>query len=445
MSTRFTALTIEQGDAFLLEDNGRNYLFDSGFDKKIIDLLKYKGIDKLDLAICSHNDADHANGFIKLLQPDSGIKIDEIWLPGLWASILQFVRDNCNEPKEIHCSEEDFMGELGPLYSGEFVSLELFNKTLSFFVEWKDSNNMYQFHDDLLPKQDGKDSCVVQFLDNYLVHNLIHTLTEDFNYDNLEDFLNDSLEELYENHRWIINRKEIRRICGIINLGRVLNKPLPVSELKKISHIACYHYEDDNYASFLDIKLERIMEIASLAYQRGCKIRFFEPTTNGNNKSFPIDYGFVAFNSKEISRVKKLENSLMYLYALNLTKENKYSMVFEYVKNGIPLIRFSADSKSICQSVSPYPENIIVTAPHHGSKANANVYASIQGDDIIWVRSDSKYTGNRKRPCDTFKSMKNKYCLACDRYNFISEVCFEYNPTLKLWSYVHGERCRCKP
>ena len=182
MSTRFTALTIEQGDAFLLEDNGWKCLFDSGVDKKIIDLLKYKGIDKLDLAICSHNDADHANGFIKLLQHDSGIKIDEIWLPGLWASILQFVRDNCNEPKEIHCSEEDFMGELGPLYSGEFVSLELFNKTLSFFVEWKDSNNMYQFHDDLLPKQDGKDSCVVQFLDNYLVHNLIHTLTEDFNY-----------------------------------------------------------------------------------------------------------------------------------------------------------------------------------------------------------------------------------------------------------------------
>lgn len=52
MSLKFTALTIREGDAFLLEDNGWKCLFDSGKDGIIVDLLKHKGIDKLDLAIC---------------------------------------------------------------------------------------------------------------------------------------------------------------------------------------------------------------------------------------------------------------------------------------------------------------------------------------------------------------------------------------------------------
>lgn len=99
MSTRFTALTIKEGDAFLLEDNGWNCLFDSGVDDKIVDLLKYKGINKLDLAICSHNDEDHAQGFIELLE--SGFIIDEIWLPGLWASILQYIKNHNIHSQEI--------------------------------------------------------------------------------------------------------------------------------------------------------------------------------------------------------------------------------------------------------------------------------------------------------------------------------------------------------
>ena len=130
-----------------------------------------------------------------------------------------------------------------------------------------------------------------------------------------------------------------------------------------------------------------------------------------------------------------------YLYLLSLTKVNRYSLVFEYTKNDVPLIRFSADSDRTCQSVCPYPKNIIVTAPHHGSGANAKVYKTIQGDDIVWVRSDER---SDIRPCQKFKNQNNKYCLACIKYNFITEICFEYNPGLERWDYVRGEPCRCK-
>jgi hypothetical protein len=100
MSTRFTALEIGKGDAFLLRTPEWNCLFDAGQYPTIIELLQQKGIDRLHLAICSHNDVDHAKGFIELLQ-DGTIKIDEIWLPGIFASIIQFVKDNHINSEEI--------------------------------------------------------------------------------------------------------------------------------------------------------------------------------------------------------------------------------------------------------------------------------------------------------------------------------------------------------
>ena len=133
MCTKFTALTVREGDAFLLEDDGWKCLFDSGRDESIVDLLKIKGIDKLDLAICSHNDADHANGFIALF--NSGFQINEIWLPGLWASVLQFIKDNCKNGDIIELDNEVFDGELDSLFSEESVSEESFNRDLSFWEE----------------------------------------------------------------------------------------------------------------------------------------------------------------------------------------------------------------------------------------------------------------------------------------------------------------------
>ena len=153
-----------------------------------------------------------------------------------------------------------------------------------------------------------------------------------------------------------------------------------------------------------------------------------------------IDYGFVALNSRKICSIRLPKSGMAYMFLLSLTQENQYSLVFEYTKNDVPVIRFSADSNCTCQSTHFYSESIIVTAPHHGSPANANVYSAIRGNDIIWVRSDKLKSA---RPCLEFKNRNNKYCLVCQKYNFTSEICFEYNPVLKKWDYVCGEQCRC--
>lgn len=403
MSTRFTALTVREGDAFLLEDNGWNCLFDSGVNESIVDLLKYKGIEKLDLAICSHNDDDHAGGFIELL--DSPIKIDEIWLPGLWASVLLFVKEKCMDRGEVELDDDDFNGDIDSLFSDESVSDESFNHGLSYLGELDDIRHFNGFNNRV---HDG------------LAYKLAHSICED--------------PEFYY---WRLSKLEKidRELYGTISREVHYRHRFAFSR----THSKCLEVVQAAINRSLDISLNNIMRIASLAKQKCCNIRWFEPSTACTIES--IEYGFVSLNSSKMCRIRKPKSGMAYIYLLQLSKVNKYSLVFDYTKNGVPLIRFSADSDSTCQSVSPYPKSIIVTAPHHGSKANAIVYDAIKGDDLIWVRSDER---SSFRPCDAFKAQKNKYCLACKQYNFVSEICFEYNTELEKWDYVHGEQCRCK-
>ena len=349
----FTALEIGSGDAFLLEDNEINIIFDSGGSKTtIVRVLKKKKIYNVHLAICSHNDIDHANGFIGLL--DSDISIGEIWLPVTWASILDFIIDN---------------------------KCELFELRHHF------ANNSVEINDEIKPQIDGlysKESISVEDFDERLSY--ISELIEIYNFTEWDYW--------YHHHA----------LCG----------------------------------NPIIIRLERIMKIAGLAYQHGCKIRWFEPTTKCKKNA--IAYGLVPLNSMYVSCVSKIKDTMSFLQMLTLTEENKHSLVFEYLKNGIPIVRFSADSNYTCQSVEPYKNHIIVTAPHHGSEANDNVYKNLKGDDIIWVRSDRK---SQKRPCATFKGLSNKYCLACSVKNFKSRLCFNYDCSKNKWDCINGNICSC--
>lgn len=380
MSLRFTALEIGSGDAFLLEDSDKNWncLFDAGGSKnKIISLLKRKGINRINLAICSHNDIDHANGFIGLLKSD--LDIDEIWLPGTWSSVLKYVRDNGIGPEEIKC----------------MVNVE---------HEYKERN----LEDTGFLNADGsiiRLNEMIPLLDPKSIEPI-----EDFD-DNLS-VISEAVEQelhrfsmawwsLYDEYYWLRSERKMEA-----------KQPL------------------------LLLALDKIIQIGGLAYRKGCKIRWFDSV--GSCKIKNMDYGFVALNSSEIVKVQKPKDAYSFSLLCCLTVENVYSMVFEYRKNGIPIIRFSADSD--CTAQSTLYNGAIVTAPHHGSEANANVYGAIKGKDIIWVRSDRK---SSKRPCPDFKALNNKYCLACYKNNTKCEICFEFNGN--QWEYRNGIRCTCKP
>ncbi len=399
----------------------------------------------LDLAICSHNDTDHANGFIALLQ--SKIRIKEIWLPSFWLSILQYVQEHGFDWSEIDRRNEEINKRIKKGLSPDMIfskdskpiTNDESNMTLSYFAEYCDYDNNGYFRDKLVyyvidsveHQLDGiKSQAIVRKVAESVIDNLII----------VPDYVNDVV---------YIVTKVITRMYN--NLGdepdKYNNKLIKQTLLEVLSDVGHENLIKSS-TSVKDLKkikgyFGNIRNIAGLAYRRGCKIKWFEPT-QGCPCNQVDKTGFIALNSDECQVSRIQDNIMAFALALHLTEVNEYSLAFEYLKDGIPIIRFSADSDCPCQSQYPYSENIIVTAPHHGSAANAKVYSAIQGDDIIWVRSD-KVSRSQGRPCDAFKSMKKKYCLACEACNFISEICFEYDPWNLQWQYVRGEQCRCKP
>ena len=189
---KFQALEVKRGDAFLIQEDERITLFDSGDNaEKIVDILMNKRINYVDLAICSHNDKDHAEGFIGIFE--SGIQIKELWLPGIWANILHYV---------IHVNNE-FVFEGIRAYG----------------------------------------------------HNINGEIIEDELYDS-EQVL--SIDELNADLRYLsLEPNDILQPCLICH------------------HRLCHHYQQLN-KYFID--LDRIIQIAKLAYSRGTVVKWFKPT-----------------------------------------------------------------------------------------------------------------------------------------------------------------------
>jgi len=92
MTSRFIALPVGQGDAFYLQRDDFHILVDGGRSKRNLSGLLTTHIEplppQLDVVVCTHNDADHANGLLGLLK-ELPVSIREVWLPGTWAWRLE--------------------------------------------------------------------------------------------------------------------------------------------------------------------------------------------------------------------------------------------------------------------------------------------------------------------------------------------------------------------
>lgn len=85
---RFIAIPVAQGDAFYLERDDFSVLVDggrgqSGFPAMFQAVTQADGVN---VTICTHNDADHANGILGFLE--AGFRCEEVWLPGRWLAAL---------------------------------------------------------------------------------------------------------------------------------------------------------------------------------------------------------------------------------------------------------------------------------------------------------------------------------------------------------------------
>lgn len=79
---KFTAIGVGEGDSFYLDTGTKTILVDGGKAEKGFPSQFRTSIDKeeVDILVCTHCDADHANGIFGFLQ--AGLTCKEVWLPG---------------------------------------------------------------------------------------------------------------------------------------------------------------------------------------------------------------------------------------------------------------------------------------------------------------------------------------------------------------------------
>jgi hypothetical protein len=162
------------------------------------------------------------------------------------------------------------------------------------------------------------------------------------------------------------------------------------------------------------VELKNIIKIAKLAFQNCIEIKWLYPKDSLVKEKIG---NFVALNSELMTRMKKLKkNKISCFYQLYmLTVTNKYSLVFQYEKDCIPKILFTADSDlSFCKTGICYPNQIVVTAPHHGSnnEENERGYDIINCPDAVYLRS-----GHIKQVSNKFENLDKKVCNNCKQYN----------------------------
>lgn len=184
---------------------------------------------------------------------------------------------------------------------------------------------------------------------------------------------------------------------------------------------------------------ERIRELAYLAWARAAKVRWFDiasaPVTTKTEPLLPV-------NAKEIVRVLPSRPSALQFLALSV--DNRRSLCFEFQSASKNLaVLFTGDSDLKFKHPINWSKGMIVTAPHHGSEANAHAYTlasqSQHHQSILWVRSDCRF---RSRPGDTFLQQIKRYCTRCRPYSH-GEQAVHFTSTAAGWITRRTKPCRC--
>ena len=176
-----------------------------------------------------------------------------------------------------------------------------------------------------------------------------------------------------------------------------------------------YHHRhlDDNELFYkMSTNLFQIMKLINSSLNSGSYIRWLKFENNVTNKTY--GYDMYAQNSiqTKITEFKPIEFFKALYY---VTKINKESLVFKFDNNECPNVLFTADSDfNFCNNSISLSDNSVVTAPHHGSVSNDNVYSKIIGNNLTFVRSDNSQV---KRPGIGFLNQTKRYCTICRNLN----------------------------
>lgn len=392
--TKFIAIPVAQGDAFYLKRGDWSALVDGGRSEQSFPGLftTHVNPDGVEVLVCTHNDADHANGVLGFLR--SGLSCREVWLPGRWLDALPGVLESIETVIEILAKEIQSV-RVRPEDSEEDISsLEAYAITIDGkHDEKRTENKSLELGDDGWPAE---------------CHKKLEQADE-------TGWGSDSLYPIFRyRHRY-----------GYFDL-------------------------DENRMNLLWSAIDaakRIREIAKEAFHRGIKVRWFEfypsAPAGGIADLHPI-------NCREITKIHNTGGVSLLMY-LTLSIENKESLVFwSPGEDGQGGVLFTADSDLAGVTTLGPLKNALVTSPHHGSSANANAYVKIKASasndsTLTWARSDGRYS---KRPGNEYLGVAGKrFCTICRHsstaFSLKQPVFLEYSSS--VWGGLNGTySCECK-
>jgi hypothetical protein len=396
---KFIALPVSQGDAFYAETDGFRVLVDGGRSRTALQMLfrKYAKSDKVDILVCTHNDADHAEGVIGFLQ--SGLRCKELWLPTTWLDAI--VRLPANPYETFRLLNDRFIPLAQEKLPDETEDDVQEAAWRAVFPKFQESSTQLQREE--LPTSEESDGSV-----------------------SVGDVFTDI--EALEQHIDLLEHYIDLLCCS----PRYWRSPFPYGDKRGI------------LAKTVLRDTRRLMELARLALHLGIPIRCFrhEPQNArpvAGCSRYPL-YSLSGPQVYRVSRPKPRREADSFFQVAFLTTVNRESLVCYLDSGNGPGVLFTADSDLKDMDLQNVRRGDIVTAPHHGSTDNRDAYGRI-GKPVMWVRSDGY---SKRRPCAEYLSAPQKrFCTLC-RDSRQPKQAVKLSERHGTWVPVQTRGCACR-
>ncbi len=430
MSSRFVALAV-RGESFLLEtDHGGqrwSVLVDGGQDgasrNRLHPLVQAiskvsPNLKQIDVAVCTHNDADHAGGFPNFL--DEWLKtrraISEVWLPWRWSAALPTVLTDpdgliarlADGAVQAATQIEQRLAEARPATgdgtdvgqsAGELegVVRELGRRALAESPAVEAS-----------PLAAAAEPGRIEWLQERLegIGPALGLPSGGM------DIVRHLLEETDSASRPLTER-------AFVYFGLW---PLWQSPISLRAHTLL--------RSTIETA-EKIRSIAETALRNNILIRWFDfdAFENGRPASGGWSGFFTPVNAVEMAKPRPELEPLRLLFSLRLTEQNVESLVFQRVETGAePGVVFLGDSRlafGVDRPVKDFSKpmvvprrNAIVTAAHHGSRVNDNAYKVLDhwlGPALASLCYFIRNGGMWKQTLEKFLTKSQRRCAQCQQ------------------------------